>query len=122
MSDSGSAQPTLGAIVYMAPEYLDGGDLEYHVDVYSFAIATWVLHTGCIPFSQVTWRKYRHRVVEKKERPQKPDSIHEVLWSGMDKWWSHDPDDRPTFIEIESFLRDLIEAGKFSFNLFYFVY
>uniref|UniRef100_A0A8H7XY33 Protein kinase domain-containing protein n=1 Tax=Psilocybe cubensis TaxID=181762 RepID=A0A8H7XY33_PSICU len=99
-----ASQPTFGSLVYMAPEYFDGGDLEYHVDVYSFAIATWVLHTGCTPFTQVPWRKYRQRVVEKRERPQKPDSIHDVLWSAMDKWWSHDPDDRPTFIEIEGFL------------------
>ncbi|KDR78357.1 hypothetical protein GALMADRAFT_1316863 [Galerina marginata CBS 339.88] len=114
--DSGMSESTAAhaAWTYMAPEYLDGSELAHTVDVYSFAMTTWVLHTGCIPFSQVGWRKFRRRVVERRERPPYPESMHQSLWTSVENWWAPDPEERPSFSEIEAFLYKLVEPSEYS--------
>lgn len=108
---------------HIAPEYWDGNLDDNHpsLDVYSFAILTWVLHTGCVPFPQLDWGKFRKHVFEKRERPKCPESMNGKVWSAVIKWWAHEPNERPPFEEIVDFLSTLTGPGELLFCLLWFL-
>jgi hypothetical protein len=95
----------------MAPEYLDG-ETDYPADVYSFAMSAWQVHTGCVPFSQIPWRKLRNHI--RTERPERPGSMNNQLWSYLQRCWIDEPRSRMKFVEIEHVLKTLLDTKRMS--------
>jgi serine/threonine protein kinase len=93
---------------WMAPELLDGGNLDLPCDVYSFAITTWELYTGKIPFSNVPDTAVPHVVVDMQHRPNRPASLfNDALWLLIEKCWQPDPLKRPTFSTIHADIKPM---------------
>ncbi|KAH9476950.1 Dual specificity protein kinase shkA [Psilocybe cubensis] len=97
---------------YMAPEYLEGDPIDYPVDVYSFGMTAWQIHTGLIPFNDVPRRSFYRWVIDKKNRPNYPDSMNKTLWTLLQECWQHDPVRRPTFTGVEATLKSLTKSSS----------
>ncbi|KAL0954124.1 hypothetical protein HGRIS_005266 [Hohenbuehelia grisea] len=101
-----SAQRLNGTLRWMAPELLDGEKLEKPSDVYSYALVAWELFTGNVPYSHIPERAFARRVVDKQERPERPESLtNDLLWDLMQQCWQPEPADRPVVSAIQARLR-----------------
>jgi hypothetical protein len=109
LSASISRHHSLGTWSFMAPEYLDG-EADYPADVYSFAMSAWQIHTGCVPFSQIPWRKLRTHI--RTERPERPASMNDQVWSYLQRCWTEEPQSRMKFVEIELVLKALLDTKR----------
>ena len=109
LSASISRHNNLGTWNFMAPEYLDG-ETDYPADVYSFAMSAWQVYTGCIPFSRIPWRKLRKHI--RTDRPERPGSMNDQLWSYMQRCWIDEPRSRMKFVEIELVLKTLLDTKR----------
>ena len=91
----------------MAPEYFDKGTIDYPMDVYSFAMTTWQIYTGLFPLADIQIG-LKDRIVTNQERPEYPDSMFPELWDVIEKCWRHNPEERPTFLDVEAFLKPCV--------------
>ena len=102
-----------GTLRWMAPELLDGLQLDLPCDIYSFAITAWELYTGQIPFSNVPDTVVPRVVVDKKRRPDRPALlVNDTLWSLIEKCWQPEPLERPMFSTICAEIRPLTAPRK----------
>ncbi|KDR78359.1 hypothetical protein GALMADRAFT_64814 [Galerina marginata CBS 339.88] len=101
-----------GTLSYMAPEYLEGDPIDYPADVYSFAMTSWQIHTGLVPFADVPRRTFYRWVIDKQNRPEYPNSMNKSLWNLIQDCWQHEPAKRPTFPEIEASFKPLTDPCK----------
>lgn len=108
LSASISRHNNLGTWNYMAPEYLDG-ETNFPADVYSFAMSAWQIYTGCVPFSRVPWRQFHKHILT--ERPERPGSMNDQLWSYLQRCWVSEPHSRMEFVDIEFHLKRLLEES-----------
>ncbi|XP_030473067.2 uncharacterized protein LOC115690741 [Syzygium oleosum] len=91
-----------GTIPWMAPELLNnsGNPVSDKVDVYSFGIVMWELLTGEKPFADLDDNHMIVGVVNNTLRPQVPASCDPEWKSLMERCWSSEPSERPSFAEI----------------------
>jgi serine/threonine-protein kinase len=105
ITQSGTA---LGTPTYMAPEQLDGQNLDGRVDVYALAIVVYEMLVGRAPYAEETaargvWRRMN-------EVPILPDEIVDALPAGIDDLLAlaldPDPARRPTMADLVAGLVD----------------
>ena len=99
----------------MAPEVLNGesGAGAAQADVYSFAVVMWEIATRDVPwadFDKVDFMSFvetLQRLLPTGVRPRVPDEVdraHPAYCAVMRRCWATQPDERPTFTDIESHL------------------
>lgn len=99
----------VGTLRFMSPEFLlEESNFSFPVDVYSFSVILYLFFSEYFPFTI--------RDVVNKIYPKRNKNIPDCFWELIQKCWSFDPSDRPTFDEITEMLKDdkfkLVEFGK----------
>ncbi|KAJ1382379.1 Serine-threonine/tyrosine-protein kinase, catalytic domain [Sesbania bispinosa] len=94
-----------GTLPWMAPELLNGSSSL--VDVFSFGIVMWELLTGEEPYADLHYGAIIGGYCEQHFAPGVPDSC-DLEWKLlMEKCWSSEPSERPSFTEIANELRSM---------------
>lgn len=92
----------IGTPLYMAPEICSGkGNYNYKVDVYAFSFVAYELITGILPFNGKI--KSSFKLIEDVSNGVRPDlsMINDVdIKSFLEKCWSSNPLERPSFLQI----------------------
>ncbi|XP_020678834.1 uncharacterized protein LOC110096990 isoform X1 [Dendrobium catenatum] len=98
-----------GTLPWMAPELLNGSSnlVSEKVDVFSFGIVMWELLTGEEPYSDLHYGAIIGGIVSNTLRPTVPDSCDPEWGALMERCWSAEPTDRPSFTEIANRLRSM---------------
>ncbi|KAK1399992.1 hypothetical protein POM88_009855 [Heracleum sosnowskyi] len=100
-----------GTIPWMAPELLSCKSLVTEkVDVFSFGIVMWELLTGEEPYSSMRSHEIIAGIIKGTLRPETPAWCDPAWRLLMEKCWSTDPANRPTFSEIAKELRTMAAA------------
>lgn len=95
-------------VKWMAPEALVENRFTSKSDVFSLGILMWEIVTlGATPYEYMTSSEV-YKKVTKGERLQRPVHCKREFYSIMEKCWSHDPVQRPTFKELASQLGKLL--------------
>ncbi|MCL7050473.1 hypothetical protein MKW94_012679 [Papaver nudicaule] len=96
-----------GTLPWMAPELLNGSSnlVSEKVDVFSYGIVMWELLTGEEPYADLHYGAIIGGIVSNTLRPAVPESCDTEWRSLMERCWSADPAERPSFKEIASQLR-----------------
>lgn len=95
---------SIGTPLYMAPELMNDED-QYGpaVDIYAFALIAYEIIAGIEPFSEKGKPATFNIIVSKVlsgGRPKLPNIVPEKMRQLIEKCWSQDPKDRPSFEEI----------------------
>ncbi|GAB2216172.1 hypothetical protein Droror1_Dr00023941 [Drosera rotundifolia] len=98
-----------GTLPWMAPELLNGTDslVSEKVDVFSFGIVMWELLTGDEPYRELHYGNIIGGIVNNTLRPAVPDGCDPDWRSLMERCWSAEPSERPSFPEIANELRSM---------------
>lgn len=99
-----SAGGVKGTPLYISPEILCDETYTKCGDVYAFGLITYEIVTNRIPFAGYGPFKIISEVL-KGHRPKFDDMISSAFRNLIEKCWSHDPNDRPTFNEIVDMLK-----------------
>ncbi|KAG7945537.1 hypothetical protein I3843_15G157300 [Carya illinoinensis] len=96
-----------GTLPWMAPELLNGSSslVSEKVDVFSFGIVMWELLTGEEPYADLHYGAIIGGIVSNTLRPPIPESCGPEWGSLMQRCWSSEPSERPSFTEIAKELR-----------------
>eukprot|EP01129_Flabellula_baltica_P001831 TRINITY_DN11739_c0_g1_i1.p1 TRINITY_DN11739_c0_g1~~TRINITY_DN11739_c0_g1_i1.p1 ORF type:complete len:523 (-),score=125.74 TRINITY_DN11739_c0_g1_i1:23-1591(-) len=106
MSDNGVAP---GTPLWMAPEVLQGKDLDEKSDIYSFGIVLWEILTEEEPYlDHDSYSTFVRAVCGKHERPEIPDDFHESIRHILESSWHPDPTKRPSFGELIDLIDEAI--------------
>ena len=90
----------LGTTHWMAPEIMkQGGQYDFTVDVYAYAMILYELGTKKIPFEGLRPIQIAGRVLD-GDRPELPDSIPKGMRELIVRCWAQDRKDRPSFHQI----------------------
>lgn len=100
-----------GTLSYEAPEILKKIPYDKKVDVYSFAILMFEIITETNPYPELERAElsdydFKNKVVNDNYRPKFNVPIKKSLKKLIEKCWSDDPKERPTFDEIFTKLSD----------------
>ncbi|CAJ1944738.1 unnamed protein product [Sphenostylis stenocarpa] len=103
-----------GTLPWMAPELLNGSSslVSEKVDVFSYGIVMWELLTGDEPYADLHYGAIIGGIVSNTLRPPVPESCDPEWTLLMERCWSSEPSERPTFTEIANELRSI--AAKIS--------
>lgn len=103
-----------GTLPWMAPELLNGSSslVSEKVDVFSFGIVMWELLTGEEPYADLHYGAIIGGIVNNTLRPPVPESCDPEWRVLMERCWSSEPSERPSFTEIANDLRSM--AAKIS--------
>lgn len=98
-----------GTLPWMAPELLNGSSslVSEKVDVFSFGIVMWELLTGEEPYADLHYGAIIGGIVSNTLRPPVPESCDPGWRSLMERCWSSEPSERPSFTEIANELRSI---------------
>ncbi|OMO52255.1 Phox/Bem1p [Corchorus capsularis] len=98
-----------GTLPWMAPELLNGSSslVSEKVDVFSFGIVMWELLTGEEPYADLHYGAIIGGIVSNTLRPAVPESCDPEWRSLMERCWSSEPSERPSFTEIANELRKI---------------
>ncbi|GAV73894.1 PB1 domain-containing protein/Pkinase_Tyr domain-containing protein [Cephalotus follicularis] len=98
-----------GTLPWMAPELLNGSSslVSEKVDVFSFGIVLWELLTGEEPYADLHYGAIIGGIVSNTLRPPVPEYCDPEWRSLMERCWSPEPSERPSFTEIVKDLRVL---------------
>lgn len=98
-----------GTLPWMAPELLNGSSslVSEKVDVFSFGIVMWELLTGEEPYADLHYGAIIGGIVSNTLRPPVPESCDPEWRSLMERCWSAEPSERPSFTEIANELRSM---------------
>ncbi|KAI4335614.1 hypothetical protein L6164_014246 [Bauhinia variegata] len=98
-----------GTLPWMAPELLNGSSslVSEKVDVFSFGIVMWELLTGEEPYADLHYGAIIGGIVSNTLRPAVPESCDPEWKSLMERCWSSDTSERPSFTEIANQLRSM---------------
>ncbi|OHT10164.1 hypothetical protein TRFO_20628 [Tritrichomonas foetus] len=99
---------TAGSPVYMAPELLESREYSNKVDVYAFGVLCYEVLTCKYAFSEAkSLPDLITRVVNGKRPSLTERTITDYFKALIDKCWSHNDEDRPSFKEIARKLRKM---------------
>jgi len=103
-----------GTLPWMAPEMLEMSSnmVSTKVDVYSFGIIMWEILTGKEPYAGMHHGGVIGGILSNTLRPTVPASCDPQWRELMELCWSNEPDKRPTFTEVVSRLRLMLEANQ----------
>ncbi|XP_047321960.1 uncharacterized protein LOC124925883 [Impatiens glandulifera] len=102
-----------GTLPWMAPELMNGSSnlVSEKVDVFSFAIVMWELLTGEEPYADLHYGAIIGGILSNTLRPAVPESCDlEWRWL-MERCWSAEPSERPSFTDIANELRSMNPKG-----------
>nr|XP_056710430.1 receptor-interacting serine/threonine-protein kinase 1 [Euleptes europaea] len=100
-----SPKSNAGTLFYMAPEHLQSINITpmEKSDVYSFGIVLWAIFANKEPYENATNDEHVYFCVMQGDRPlvaEIKESCPVEIISLMECSWSQNPEDRPTFAEI----------------------
>jgi len=103
-----------GTLPWMAPELLtmSGTKVSEKIDVYSFGIVMWEILTGEDPYDGMHYGGVIGGILSNTLRPPVPTSCDPEWRKLMEQCWSTEPERRPTFTEVASRLRAILEASQ----------
>ena len=89
-------------IGYKAPELLKNEPYDYRIDVYAFGILMYEIISDSFAYSnfEISDFEFKAKILNENYRPKFEVPINEPLQKLIEKCWSNDPKDRPTFDEI----------------------
>ncbi|KAG8762791.1 hypothetical protein FRC12_008844 [Ceratobasidium sp. 428] len=105
---------------WAAPELLDGREVTYSTaaDVYALGMTVLETFTGKVPFFGSVDIAVMSAVIFRKEIPARPEAQipsnsreGDLLWSLLNKCWTHEPKDRPNSLEVEAEMRKITCGG-----------
>ncbi|CAL9247362.1 unnamed protein product [Arabidopsis halleri] len=98
-----------GTLPWMAPELLNGISslVSEKVDVFSFGIVLWELVTGEEPYADLHYGAIIGGIVSNTLRPPIPNFCDMDWKLLMERCWSVEPSERPSFTEIVNELRTM---------------
>ncbi|PAV59013.1 hypothetical protein WR25_12855 [Diploscapter pachys] len=101
--DNMTKQP--GNLRWMSPEvFSQCGRYDHKVDMFSFALVVWEIHSAELPFSHLKPAAAAAEMTYKKGRPPLPNSptsqFPEHILGLLPRAWNAEPDMRPNFSEI----------------------
>ncbi|PPR92935.1 hypothetical protein GOBAR_AA27728 [Gossypium barbadense] len=98
-----------GTLPWMAPELLNGSSslVSEKVDVFSFGIVMWELLTGEEPYADLHYGAIIGGIVSNTLRPPVPEGCDPEWRSLMERCWSSELPERPSFTEIANELRSM---------------
>lgn len=101
-----------GTLPWMAPELLSGKSqmVTEKIDVYSFGIVMWELLTGDEPYTNMHCASIIGGIVNGTLRPTIPTWCDPEWKSLMERCWSAESQERPSFLEIAQNLRSMAAA------------
>ena len=110
-----------GTPIYIAPEIWESQKYDKAGDVYSFSLIVYEIITNEKPFNDLnSISEIFVKVVMKGIRPEFNFSVPTSYRRLIEKCWSYDPTDRPTFDDIVSslkndsgFITDCVDAGNY---------
>ncbi|KAK8888320.1 hypothetical protein M9Y10_039386 [Tritrichomonas musculus] len=95
-----------GTPLYLSPEVWTEMKYSKSSDVYSFAFAVYEIITNKKPFQEfVGAKELAHEICDNCKRPEIDASVPECYKQLIEKCWSQDPKERPTFEMIVSDLK-----------------
>lgn len=97
-----------GTLRYMAPEVVLGRSYNQSVDVYSFAILSWQIVTGKVPFREMGKKAYFDRVVIGGQRLKLDKRWPKSFQTLLTQCWHEDKTQRPSFTKIVTELEQLV--------------
>ncbi|KAK8887659.1 hypothetical protein M9Y10_038712 [Tritrichomonas musculus] len=108
-----------GTIAYIPPEILNDYDYTKEGDVYAFSMIVYEIMTNIEPFKNCGMSTLISKV-SKGIRPDLDQPIPESYKNLIEKCWSQDPSNRPSFEEIvkelksdSGFITDLVDEGQY---------
>lgn len=95
-----------GTPIYLSPEVYPMKEYSKASDVYAFSLVMDEIITNKKPLKNLLNSSMIFKeVVQNKKRPEFDENIPECFKNLIEKCWSDDPNDRPTFEEIIHTLR-----------------
>lgn len=85
---------------FIAPEVFSNQEYSKASDVYSFGILVYSILAKSLPFENSGGKNVMYSVLIKKERPKRVETIDSKYWELIQKCWSTNPSERPTFEDI----------------------
>ncbi|KAJ1291885.1 hypothetical protein BS78_02G350500 [Paspalum vaginatum] len=103
-----------GTLPWMAPEMLEMSSnmVSTKVDVYSFGIIMWEILTGQEPYAGIHHGGVIGGILSNTLRPPVPASCDPQWRELMEQCWSNEPEQRPSFTDVVSHLRSMLEANQ----------
>ncbi|XP_066389268.1 uncharacterized protein [Miscanthus floridulus] len=103
-----------GTLPWMAPELLtmSSTKVSEKIDVYSFGIVMWEIITGEDPYDGMHYGGVIGGILSNTLRPPVPTSCNPEWRKLMEQCWSTEPERRPSFTEVASRLRTILEASQ----------
>ena len=109
-----------GTPIYIPPETWSREEYSTAGDVYAFALIVYELMTLDEPFKKFTISKIFSKIVTEKYRPEFKSPIDDCYKDLINRCWSNDPKQRPTFDEIvfelknnSDFITNTVDANEF---------
>ncbi len=99
-----------GTVPYMAPEILSRRPYGFPVDVYAFAVVLNEMTTMERPYDGSTPEYVMAAVLDADARPKSRDTSP-ILSNLIRRCWHRDPRERPTFKDIETYLKQSLAAA-----------
>lgn len=102
----------MGTPAYIAPELILGKPFNERVDVYSFGIVLWEMHTHAMPFSGLADATILFQTVSQQARPPLDVNprVPEPIAQLAAQCWAQTPSERPSFKHVLKTLRSIADA------------
>lgn len=96
---------------WSSPEILNLNKFSTQSDVWAFGVLMWEIFTcGDLPYGKNNQnREVYEKVCERRQCLEKPEKCPDQVYSIMISCWGYEPEDRPTFNQLCSDLRVIIE-------------
>ena len=104
-NNSMSQSQQYGTSIYMAPEVIESTNYNWKADVYSFGILMYEVVTDMDPYpilskGKMSFYTFTQKVVNENMRPKFDIPLKPSIQKLIEKCWSKNPRERPTFEEI----------------------
>lgn len=110
-TSTNSTRRQTGAIRYIAPErYKRNNRINEKTDVFAFAMTSYQILTGRIPFFEESDQDIVKDWIKDGERPGLPENAPTSLWQIIETCWSQNHEERPTFKHVSQRLTFLLKG------------
>lgn len=93
---------------WYAPECVYFWKFDSKSDVWSYGVTMWEATSyGDRPYKRMKGQEILHFLVDEGKRLTKPDNCDDEVYSVMMQCWEYDKHDRPTFLEIASYMSSI---------------